>query len=883
MPLTLGTTLGPYEIQSPLGAGGMGEVYKARDTRLDRTVAIKVLPAHVADDPDLRQRFEREAKTISSLNHPHICTLYDIGQQDGVDYLVMEYLEGETLAARLTKGPLPTDQVLRYATEIADALDKAHRKGITHRDLKPGNIMITKAGTKLLDFGLAKLKQPAAGPGGMSAVPTLSAGLTMQGTILGTLQYMAPEQLEGTEADARTDIFAFGAVVYEMATGKKAFEGKSQASLIAAILEREPPPISVLQPVSPPAMDQIVKTCLAKDPDDRWQSAGDLGRQLKIIQGGSQPSVAVPTVAARKSRERLSWGVAGVLAVLLAIALAVPYVTREPADLTTVRFTVEAASRAPNQFALSPDGRHLAFVGEAGLGGAGLWIRAVEALEARMLPGTEGAGYPFWSPDNQFIGFFVGGQLKKVAVSGGPPETLCEVAFLTFGGTWNRDDVIVFGRGNDRLYRVSASGGEPSPVTELDRSLHSGHVWPQFFPDGRRFLFFAGRPGGDDNGIYVGSLDSTEVQRVMAAEYMARYAPPGYLLYAREGTLMAQPFDADAVQLTGDPVRLVDQVSTNPVFRLAAFSVSENGELAYRGGGREGVTQLVWFDRSGELLGEASQPGLYNNPALSRDETRVAVERREITNAAPDVWILDLTRGGTPSRFTFDPEADRWPTWSPDGRQIAFGSDREGGVSQIYRKNASGTGEAELLLESEASKYPMEWSEDGAWLSFFDQDSQGNFDLWVLPLAEDSDPIPFLQTPFADVHGRLSPDSRWMAYGSDESGQAEIYVQDFPESGGKWPISTSGGFDPQWRGDGNELFYLGLDGNLMAVEIEADGDTPVAGIPQVLFPIDGPTLLQRNNYDVTADGQRFLVNAFVEDAIRAQITWVLNWTAELEQ
>ncbi len=546
-----------------------------------------------------------------------------------------------------------------------------------------------------------------------------------------------------------------------------------------------------------------------------------------------------------------------------------------------MRFTVEAAG-APNQFALSPDGRHLAFVGESGVGGAGLWIRAVEALEARMLPGTEGAGLPFWSPDSQFIGFFAGGQLKKVAVSGEPPETLCEVASLSFGGTWNRDDVIVFASGLDRLYGVSASGGEPSPVTEVDQSLHTGHLWPQFFPDGRRFLFLAFRPGGDDNGIYVGSLDSSEVQRVMAAEYMARYTPPGYLLYAREGTLMAQPFDADAVQLTGDPVRLVDQVNSNPTTRLVGFSVSENGGLAYRDGGREGVTQLVWFDRSGELLGEASQPGLHNNPALSPDATRVAVERRETASTAADIWILDLTRG-TPSRFTFDPGADQFPTWSPDGRQIAFRSDRQGGGSQIYRKNASGTGEAELLLESEAIKVPMEWSQDGAWLSFFDLGSQGNYDLWVLPLAENRDPIPFLQTPFADSLGRLSPDSRWMAYMSDESGQFEIYVQSFPESGGKWQISTSGGVVPQWRGDGNELFYLGLDGNLMAVDIEADGDTPVAGIPQVLFPINGPTVLQRNNYDVTADGQRFLVNAFVEDAVRAPITWVLNWTAELEE
>ena len=558
----IGQTLGHYRVDEPIGAGGMGEVYKATDTRLDRTVAIKVLLAHVAADPDLRQRFEREAKTISSLNHPHICTLYDVGEHEGTNFLVMEYLEGETLTARLTKGLLPTDQVLRYATEIADALDKAHRKGITHRDLKPGNIMITKAGTKLLDFGLAKLRDPKTAGLSGSQRPTESASLTGEGTILGTLEYMAPERLNGEEADARSDMFAFGAVLYEMATGRKAFEEKSQATLIHAIMGVDPPTISSLQPMSPRALDQIVKTCLAKDPDDRWQSAGDLGRQLKIIQAGSQPSVAVPTVAARKSRERLSWGVAGVLAVL-AIALAVPYVTREPADITTVRFTVEVASEFANQLALSPDGRLLAFVGESGIGGAGLWIRAVDGLEAQSLPGTEGALFPFWSPDSQFIGFFtLGGQLKKVAVSGGLPETLCEVDAISLGGTWNRDDVIVFATGvGGPLYRVSASGGEPSPVTEVDRSLHLAHLWPQFFPDGRRFLFFAGLPGGDDNGIYVGSLDSSEVQRVMRAEYMARYAPPGYLLYTREGTLMAQPFDADAVQLTGDAVRLVDQVT----------------------------------------------------------------------------------------------------------------------------------------------------------------------------------------------------------------------------------------------------------------------------------------------------------------------------------
>ena len=554
MPLSPGTTLGPYEIQSQLGAGGMGEVYKATDTRLDRTVAIKVLLAHVADDPDLKQRFEREAKTISSLNHPHICTLHDIGEQDGIDYLVMEYLEGETLAARLTKGALPLDQALRYGVEIADALDKAHRKGITHRDLKPGNIMITKAGTKLLDFGLAELREPKAAVISPSERETRRASLTGEGTILGTLQYMAPEQLEGKDADARTDIFAFGSIVYEMITGKEAFTGESQASLIAAILDSQPTPMSTLQPMSPPALDRVVRKCLGKDPEDRWQDVRDATDELKwVAEAGSQAGLAVPAAGPPRGQSRLAWGVAAVVTVL-AVALAVAYLNRAPAETATSRFSVLAEAGVVRGPALSPNGRQLAFTV-----GRQLWIRPLDSLESRAIPGTEGAQAPFWSPDGRSIGFFTLTELRTVDPTGGPPQTVCAVPGI--GGTWNQDDVIVLGQFGGELLRVPAAGGEPTPVTTLDETRQEmGHLWPQFLPDGEHFLFFA-QGAAEQEGIYVGSLESgVTPSLLLRTDRMARYAAPGYLLFGRGQSLMAQPLDVERLALTGDPVRVVDGV-----------------------------------------------------------------------------------------------------------------------------------------------------------------------------------------------------------------------------------------------------------------------------------------------------------------------------------
>ena len=594
MPILPGRRLGPYEILSAIGAGGMGEVYKARDTRLDRIVAIKVLPTHLADRPELRGRFEREAKTIASLNHPHICTLYDTGHQDEIDFLVMEYLEGETLAQRLVKGSLPMEQVLRYAIEISDALDKAHRKGVTHRDLKPGNIMLTKTGTKLLDFGLAKLKQevvPANVP--LSDLPTAKDPLTAQGTLLGTLQYMAPEQLEGKEVDARTDIFAFGASVYEMATGKRAFEGKSQASLIAKILEIDPPPISSLQPMTPPALDRVVKRCLAKEPEMRWQTASDLCEELKwIAEGGSRTGMPAPVVAQRKIRERVAWAVA-VIAVVAALALASPFFRRssdEPRVLKIAVLPPEKTTFSVRSLpAVSPDGRRLAFVLTAG-GKDELWVRDLDSLAARALTGTDGASYPFWSPDSRTIAFFADQKLKKTEVAGGPALTLCD-AINGRGGTWNNDGVILFGVFGGSIFRVSAAGGIATALTAPDKaSGETDHRVPWFLPDGRHFLYTATNRDPEKVVIYAGDLDSKNRKLVVAGNSNAVYSPPGYLLFVRERTLMVQPFDVGKLETTGDrgPDCRTGRFSPRhrgpePVFRLSEWRVGVHFRRQRRG------------------------------------------------------------------------------------------------------------------------------------------------------------------------------------------------------------------------------------------------------------------------------------------------------------
>jgi serine/threonine protein kinase/Tol biopolymer transport system component len=885
MTLPAGGQLGPYQILSPVGAGGQGEVYRAKDTRLDRVVAIKVLASQRSADPELRQRFEREARAVSSLNHPHICTLHDVGSQDGVDYLVMEYLEGESLADRLKKGPLPLDESLRYGREIADGLDEAHRKGIVHRDLKPGNVMLTSRGAKLLDFGLAKLQATALAReiSTLSAIPTEHKPLTDRGAILGTFQYMAPEQLEGKDVDARTDVFAFGALLYEMVTGRRAFEGKSQASLIAAILEHEPRPMTEVQPLAPLALDWLVRGCLEKKPDDRWQSMRDVGKNLaRVTESAETPGAAVSPPRSRRALAALT----GILA-LSTVGLALFNVLRhETENRESIRFTIDppegtsiALGPAAPQSALSPDGRHLAFATSNPEGKSALWVRPLDGLEARELKGTENADLPFWSPDGRHLGFFANGQLKKIDIAIGSPQVLWEPFVNTPGATWGPDGVILFG-GPEGISRISAAGGEPSLVTRTDRSRgEKNHYFPQFLPDGRRFLFFVMSSGEETSGIHVGSLDSQDTRFLLGTELRAVYAEPGYLLFQREGTLFAQALDPFDLELRSEPVRIADSLASNSSSGRTTFSVSETGVLAYRTGAAGGnpLTQLTWFDREGNRVGTLGPPGYYGNLALSPDGKRVAVTLTE-ESEMEHVWIGELS-SDVFSRFTFGESRDRSVLWSHDGTRLFFSSDRNGTVG-LYKKLANGAGEAELLLDS-AEEKGLDSSAPNGDLVFESESVKTGWDLWVLHEGE-SEPEPYLRTEFQEQEGKVSPDGHWLAYVSDESGRSEVFVSTLPSPIGKWQVSTDGGSAPRWRQDGKELFYIAPDNRIVAVAVTV-GSTFARGTPRPLFvaPVGqgGPW----EEFDVSADGTRFLVNALAEEEPGAPITVVVNWTAALER
>jgi Tol biopolymer transport system component len=898
MPLAPGTRLGPYQIESAIGAGGMGEVYKAQDTRLDRTVALKVLPAVLAADPQFRERFEREARSISALSHPHICTLFDVGHQDpapgsgqpAVEFLVMEFLDGETLAARLTKGAVPLDEALKIAGEIASALEKAHKQGIIHRDLKPGNIMLTKAGSKLLDFGLAKVvaagSVSAAAPTALAASPLPSVqtpALTAQGTILGTFQYMAPEQIEGQEADARTDIFAFGVVLHQMVTGQPAFSGKTQASLLAAILEREPPPVSqfVGSPASLGGLDRLVRTCLAKNPDDRFQTAHDLWLQLRwLAESGGGASAPPPAVA---PATRTGARTAGLVAAGLAVAVlgaAAGYFARTAPDARVTRFIVVPPAKASfgEALAVSPDGTRVAFIASVD-GNSQVWIRTLDTLVAQPVPGTDGAGFSvFWSPDSANLGFFADSKLKRVSVAGGPAQTVCDAPGPS-GGTWNRDGVIVFAADtSEGLSRVASAGGKPTALTTLDASRQDvSHRWPAFLPDGRHFLYLARSAQTEHHAVFVASLDDPPHRTLLVSiASNATYAPPGYLLFVRERSLMAQPFDAKALKLTGDAFPVAEGVGTSATrIMLGTFSASDTGVLVY-GTGTPPNRQYAWFDRAGKELSRVAPIGQFGDVALSVDGTRAAVRQDTANNA--DIWILDLVRG-VPSRLTFDPGVEQYPVWSPDGSHVAFRSSR-GGVGDIYQKLASGVGAEELLLKSGAGKFPTDWSRDGKFLLVTDINPKTKYDISVLPLTGDRKLTPVIQTDFNEAIARFSPDGRWIAYQSDDTSKPDIYIQSFPPSGGKAQISTGGGSWPHWRGDGNELFYLAPDRKLMAVPIKHGA---ADSLPRALFETQIEAYTAPNRYDVTADGQRFLVNVPVGAPVTTPLTVVMNWTTAIRK
>jgi len=856
----------------------MGEVYKARDTRLERTVAIKVLPAHLSSSPELRQRFEREAKTISQISHPHICALYDVNREGETEYLVMEYLEGETLADRLGKGPLPAEQLLRYGIEMADALDKAHRQGIVHRDLKPGNIMLTKSGVKLLDFGLAKFqagaRDVASGVSRLATEAQASQPLTERGTVLGTFQYMAPEQLEGKEADARSDIFSFGAVLYEMATGNKAFSGKSQASLIGSILRDDPPPISGISPMTPPALDRVVKTCLAKDPEDRFQTAHDVKLQLQwIAEGGSQAGLPAPVAARRKNREKLAWGVAAV-ALLAAAGLGFGFWKRTPKPPRTIRFEIPAPPEVStiDMPRISPDGRILAFDATDSSGKSRIWVRPLNAVAAHPLAGTEGTKRVFWSPDSRYLGFIADGKLQKIDVTGGPPQKICD-APTGADGAWSPDGVILFdGTGADPIYRVPASGGIPAVLVKPETARKETQIgWPEVLPDGRHFLYMAIGNRVADSTYRIASLDGKENRPFAPAQSAITYVEPGYLLYLRERTLVAQPFDAKALKTTGEPIPIAEQVGTDSV-GLARFSISREGTLAYRTG--EVNDRLVWVDRAGKELETLGEPGQYHNPALSPDGTRLAFEADDPRTGKTDIWIRDLTRGVN-SRFTFGSGNALVPAWSPDGRRVAYTV-----VNDLFEKPADGQGAETPLAKSDALKIVDDYSPDGRQIAFISRGKDTTFDIWLVPTGGDRKPVPWLKTSFFEGNAAFSPDGRFLAYQSNESGRMEIYVQSFPGPGGKWQVSTAGGTEPRWRGDGKELFYRSADQKLMAVDVQT-GATFQAGIPKPLFSVLLDAQIGRAHYLASRDGQRFLLVATPSRDTMTPTTVVLNWLAEL--
>ncbi|MFZ0297536.1 MAG: protein kinase [Candidatus Sulfotelmatobacter sp.] len=886
MTLNSGTKLGPYEIQSPLGAGGMGEVYRARDVRLDRIVAIKVLASHLSSSPELKQRMEREARAISSLNHSHICHLYDIGSQDGTDYLVMEFLEGETLAERFRKGALPLSEILKIGIAVAEALAVAHRQGIVHRDLKPGNIMLTKGGAKLMDFGLAKSASGGLGSAAssaplLSAAPTMSQAspvspLTTAGTMIGTIQYMSPEQIEGKEADAGSDLFALGAVLYEMVTGARPFEGKSQISVASAILEKEPEPISASQPLTPPAFEHIVTACLAKNPDDRIQSAQDIALQLKWIAQSGTPAL-VPTEKGGTHRELLAWLISGLLALLLVASFLLWRGSKGAEQTTYFSAPLPFAARA---VAVSPNGHTVAIVGhrESERNNV-LWIYEPGAQDATSLANTEGASFPFWSPDGRSLGFFADGKLKKLNLSGGPVQILCD-ASTGRGGTWNKDGVILFtpaGTLGVGLYRISASGGTPTQVTVPDKTLNEdSNRWPVFLPDGIHYLYSAINLSGrrDLYSVYAGSLNSNEKRLVVRAKANAAYAAPGFLLFYRDQTLFAQHFDTKRLELTGEPVPLLTDVQFFPRISQAVFSASTSGLLVAQRNADSGGSQVLWFDRKGQQIGVALNPGIYGNIMLAPNGKAVASDTTDLVSQNTDIWTYDLeTRGA--KRLTFDPALDSLPIWSPDGSRTVFASNRELKFD-LYLKDTNGAQEEKVIPQDGPDRFPTDWSRDGKYVIY----GRGP-DLWFVMLPE-LRATQFLKASSTLKSARFSPDGKWVAYASNESGHWEIYVTSFPEAHGKWQVSNSGGDQPRWRGDGKELFYLSTDSKIMSVPVKT-GSNFDAGTPTVLFQANPREMFATSelfSYDVSNDGQKFLINTQLKTEM-TPMSVVLSWSIKL--
>ena len=861
-----GETLGSFEIVELIGAGGMGEVYRARDTRLDRDVAIKVLSGELGDAGWRREALEREARAIAKLTHPRISTLHDVGyarvRGAEVAYLVMELVEGETLAARLSRGPLPLEQCLGVACDLAEALAAAHASGIVHRDLKPGNVMLTKSGAKLLDFGIAVGRAP-----GPPSADTPG--------VLGTPPFMSPEQLRGDAVDARSDLFAFGAMLYEMLSGHRAFSGETPGAIASAVLESEPPPLVNRAPQVPVALQRLVSTCLAKDPDERWQTARDLLRELRWIREDRADHEAAPAKALSPGMGLI--GVA-VSAALLVVGVA-GFPNRPAVDRERVSFSVYPAPgtsfpRGTSDMALSPDGTRLVFVAKNADGVPQLWVRAFDAIEPRVVLGSHGASGPFWSPDGRSIGFFANGKLKRIAAGGGSAQDICDVRFGGKRGAWNSEGTILFGGFGQALLRVPATGGAAAPATVLAAS-ELWHGWPVFLPDGRRFVYLAARTEPGQTAIHQGSLDSTEVRRVHFAESRIGVSS-GYLVSLSKGLLLARPYDAERAQTGDASIEIARGIQYDTPLRSGgAFSIAGNA-VAFRNASPD--SRLIWFNRQGRQLAEFPERADFHHPWLSPDETQLLAEKTDAASGRHSVWVLDLRRGTT-SRLLADPSGAHSPMWSPDGTRVSFSSNRFGGVD-LFEIAADGSSGERLVLKSDDGAQVTDWSRDGRLLIY----ENGSSDLFILPLSPGARPEAFLETPAQEGQAQFAPDQRWVAYVSDESGVPEVYVRRL-QGGGSRRVSNRGGAQPRWRADGRELFYLAPDGTLMGAAVRRSGDAIEFATPLALFKTGVTTghLDRRNQYLVTRDGQRVLVNLSEEDVNAAPITVIVNWDANRAQ
>ncbi len=903
MALSSGSKLGPYEIQAALGAGGMGEVYRARDTRLGRDAAIKVLNSTLTADPDVRARFEREARAISQLQHPHICTLYDIGRDNGTDFLVMEYLEGETLADRLRRGAMPEQELLKSAIQVADALSKAHRAGIVHRDLKPGNVMLTKAGAKLLDFGLAKpltaIASAATGSGSapsFTAAPTLTSPsplspLTTQGTVLGTVQYMSPEQIEGKEADARSDIFSFGAVLYEMATGKRAFQGKSQIKVASAILEDDLQPISAPGAKVSSALERTIETCLAKNPDERFQCAADLKLQLRMIGEGSKSDHNAETGRLTYGKP---WMVAGAcaLAAIIVASSAVAWFSMRSRPQPVVRSFILPPPKTifhADWTALSPDGHMLAIASADAQ--APIWVRPLNSLTAQPLPGTEGGSQPTWSPDSRQIAFFADGKVRRVDAAGGPPRIICTVPGVR-GMAWNGDNVLLLTPGvSDPLQRVSATGGTPQPATIFVEGENS-HRWPQFLPDNKHFIFWArsgiGLTAGisdtraNDSGIFLGELGNNEHHMLVRSDSQGVYAN-GYLLYMRDQTLVAQPFDTAHFQLSGEPVPVVDGVGVDRSIYHALFSASQTGILGYFNVEAASGWPMVMLDQKGKVIGKiVPQIASYGKPVFSRDGKRLAVSIGD-ANGNRDIWIIDIQRSSK-TRLTFDPHYAETPVWSGDGSTIYFESYRSG-IPHVYARasNGSSTSDTTILETPRIDERPMAASRDGRYLIYARREPQKKWEIWVLPLFGERKPFPLVQSGFDNVLPALSPDGKWVAYLNNETGHWEVFITRF-SGGAKWQVSTSGGVEARWSPDGKRLYFIeNVSSQIMTVDVRENGSAIELGTPQVFARNPSTLAMSAGVIAITPDGRLLINGPRDEENGPHQMTLVTNWPAELKK